>query len=124
MSLLKESSKFIVAGIVSNLAIYAGYLLLTSMGIQFKIAMTVMFCIGVLLSFVLNKNWTFKYKGRIKQTATKFSIIYLFAYLLNLGILNVFVDQLGLPHEPTQLMAMGLIAVFLFTTQKLFIFVK
>lgn len=41
--------------------------------------------IGMILGFMLNKNWTFKYKGEITPTFLRYIFVLISAYLINLS---------------------------------------
>jgi putative flippase GtrA len=48
--------------------------------------------IGIALSFSLNKDWTFGYKGPTAQAIFRFAVIFAFAYGLNIGTVLTLVE--------------------------------
>ena len=115
-------SRFFFLGLISNSLIYLIYLSITFFGMEHKLAMTILYGIGTLLSYLGNKTWTFRYKGKISSSFIKFILLYLVGYLINLSLLYYFVDLLDYPHQIVQICSVILIAIFLFLMSRLFVF--
>ena len=84
--------------------------------------MSVMYAIGMILSFTLNRNWTFLHKGRIPQALISYVLIYAFGYVLNFSGLYVLVDRQGFNHVWVQGALIFAIALLLFFFQKTVVF--
>lgn len=114
--------RFGMVGFFSNILLYLLYLLFTGMGVGHKTAMTLLFVAGALQTFVINKRWTFEYKGIIRTTLVKFLLAYFFSYSLNLAALYLFVDYLDYEHQIVQVMMIVILAVVLFILQRYWVF--
>ena len=55
--------RFGVVGFASNLVLYLVYLGLTKIGLRHKFAMSILYVVGVLQTFVFNNKWTFRHYG-------------------------------------------------------------
>jgi putative flippase GtrA len=119
-----EVLRFSIVGLMSNAALYLLYLLCTGVGFGHKTAMTILFVIGTIQTFTLNKNWTFQYQGFNKSILAKYMLIYSGAYITNLLGLMFFVDYLHLPDEIVQGVMIFLVAVLLFLLQRYWVFRK
>lgn len=86
--------------------------------------MTILFVIGTIQTFILNKCWTFGYQDVEKSIIAKYAIIYGGAYLTNLVALTFFVDYLGFSHEIVQGILIPLVAALLFMLQRYWVFRK
>ena len=117
-----QSLRYLISGALANLALYAAYVGATALGAAPKPAMSVLFLLGILLSFVLNKNWAFAYAGPSRRALPRFALAYGAAYFLNLGLLALFADRLGWPHQLVQAAALGINAGLLFLAQRYWIF--
>jgi putative flippase GtrA len=95
---------------------------ITYLGTQPKVAMTVLYIAGVSISFFFNKNWTFKHKGSVSSTFVNYILVYACGYFLNLAGLYFFVDKLGFRHEWVQGVLIFLIALLLYAAQKSIVF--
>jgi putative flippase GtrA len=84
--------------------------------------MTVLYLVGVNLSFLFNKKWTFRHKGNFSLTFASYLFIYACGYLVNLAGLYLLVDKLGFRHEWVQGVLIAFIALLLFTAQKTIVF--
>lgn len=118
----RQFIRYCITGVIHNGAGYLLYLLVTWLGAEPKIAMSVLFVIGVAVSFLLNRNWSFADKGSVSGSLTRFVIVYMTGYVLNLAALLVFYDRLGYPHQWVQGLATIAIAVVLFLLNRYFVF--
>ena len=110
---------FGVVGFASNLVLSSAYLRLTNIGLRHKFAMSILYVVGVLQTFVFNKKWTFRHYGHQMVTFMRYVILYVVGYLINLIVM---VDQLGYSHERVQGVTVLVLAVLLFVLQKAWIF--
>lgn len=121
-AVLLQGLRFGIVGLASNAVLYLLYLLLTTVGLGHKTAMTMLFAVGTLQTFILNRRWTFGHRGLPRAAFVKYVTIYSLAYLLNLASLLLFVDHLGFPHQTVQGVMIFIIALILFLLQKLWVF--
>ena len=86
------------------------------------IAVGILYPASALVTFFLNKRWTFKRRGgRISAELVRFVISHVIAYFSNLYLLHLFANQLGYPYQIVQLALIVLISVFLFLMFKFFV---
>lgn len=111
-----------IVGLVSNAIGFILYILLTTVGIRPKLAMSLLYIVGTLQTFLFNKKWTFSYNGKLRSTFGRYFSIYAAGYLINLSVLILFVDRLGYQHQWVQGIMILVLAVFLFVMQKLWVF--
>ncbi|MDT8421978.1 MAG: GtrA family protein [Desulfuromonadales bacterium] len=121
-SWMVQGFRFGVVGLASNAVLFVFYLILTSIGIGPKIAMSCMFLVGTLQTFLFNKRWTFGHNGASKRALVKYFVVYSGAYAVNLLALLVLVDQLGYAHQVVQGLMILFLAVFIFLLQKFWVF--
>lgn len=114
--------RFAVVGITCNSIGYLAYLALTWLDVPFKLAMSLLYALGICISFLGNRNWAFQHRGNVKRAAWRFGLAHVAGYVLNLGLLTLFVDKLGYPHEWIQAAAIFVVGGFLFVIFKLFVF--
>ncbi len=119
--MLSQIVRYGIVGLASNSALYLAYLVLTNLGVGNKLAMTVLFLIGVLQTFLLNKTWSFAYRGLSKASFFKYIFIYSIAYLLNWGALWVLVEHWAW-HQLVQGVVICVIAIMLFVSQRYWVF--
>lgn len=116
--------KYALVGFGSNVVLYILYLLITNLGIGHKSAVSVLYLIGVLQTFLFNRSWTFDYKGRRIGTFWRYMITYATGYLVNISMLVLLVDKMGLPHQIVQAVLIIVIAAGIFGAQRLWVFRK
>ena len=84
--------------------------------------MTITYMLGIGLTFVFNRAWTFEYRGPGTASLVRYVTGYLSGYLLNLLALSFFVDRMQYPHQVVQACMVIFLALYLFTLQKFWIF--
>jgi putative flippase GtrA len=119
---MQQLIRYGLVGVASNLTIYFVYLLITYLGVEPKIAMTLVYIIGASMGFIGNRKWTFAHRGDSTSAALRYVLAHLFGYLLNFLILVTFVDRLGYSHQWVQAAAIIVVAGFLFVIFKFFVF--
>ena len=118
----RQFLRYAVVGLVSNGVLYLAYLALTWAGMGHKTAMTLLYVVGVSLTFLFNRNWSFRHDGAASPAILRYFTIYGFGYVLNFFVLLVFVDYLHLSHEIVQGVMVLALAVMLFLLQRYWVF--
>lgn len=119
---MRQLIRYGLMGVASNITIYFVYLLITYLGVEPKLAMTLVYITGALIGYLGNRKWTFDHRGAAYNSALRYVLAQTTGYLLNLLILRIFVDQLGYSHQWIQAMAVFIVAGLLFIVFKYFVF--
>lgn len=119
---LRQMIRYGIVGIASNAAGYLLYLAITAAGVEHKLAMTLMYGIGVVQTFIFNKRWSFNDIGSHRHAFIRYVISYGVGYIANLTILYLCVDLLGWPHQAVQGVMVFVVAGLLFIMQKFWVF--
>ena len=123
MSVSREVLTFIIIGVSWNALFYGGFVLLVNgFDAPPKATMTVLYVIGVVLSFYLNRRMTFRSEGALGKEFIKFSLLYLVGYGINYVGLVLLIDQMHVAAWISQGLMAVLLAVFFFVSQKLLVF--
>jgi putative flippase GtrA len=111
-----------VLGISRNAVGYLVYLLITYLGVPPKIAMTILYSVGTTVGFFGYRKLIFAHQGCMLRAGLRYLIAHLMGYSINLVILIIMVDKLGYAHQWVQILAIFVVAGFLFLTFKIFVF--
>lgn len=122
MAVRKQFIRYVVVGLASNAIIYVIYLVLTHFGMAPKLAMSLLYAVGVLQTFVFNKKWSFRFDGAATPALVRYATAYALGYVVNLSALMLLVDQMGLPHQWVQGVMIVVVAVMLFLAQRYWVF--
>ncbi len=114
--------RYVVVGLASNAVIYLVYLLLTRLGMGPKLAMSLLYGVGVLQTFVFNKKWSFQFGGAATPALIRYAALYAAGYVIQYVALMLLVDQAGLPHQWVMAALVLTMAMFLFVGQKVWVF--
>jgi len=109
-------------GLASNAALYAAYLLISWLGLGPKVAMSTVYCAGVLGTFVFNRRWAFSHDGAVSGALVRYAATYAGAYVFNMTAVLVLVDIVGLPHRWVVLALIFISAGITFLVQKFWVF--
>lgn len=124
LSLLDLSSvRFLIVGLANTsvglLIIYSGKWLI---GLDDIAANMVGYSCGLVLSFVLNKRWSFRYKGSSGLALLRFFLVILVAYLLNLGLTLVAINSLSINSYFAQALGVVPYTVITYLGSRYFVF--
>lgn len=114
--------RYAIAGLALNAALYLAYLGLTALDVRPLVASSLTFVVGVPLSFIAHARFSFVQKQVPVSRRLLFVISYIVGYILQIATLATLHIRLGLTHQLSQLIAVVLVALFLFTFQKFLVF--
>jgi putative flippase GtrA len=115
--------RYVLIGASVNGTGYLAYLLLTGAGLSPRLAVTVLLPVSLWAAFQLHGRVTFVGIGRDRTTGLRFLAVMLTGYALNLALLTILVDGVGVSHQLGQLVSIGLIAPVMFQMIRRFVFV-
>lgn len=119
---LRQAFRFAIVGILSNAVGFGWYVLLTWLGLGPKTAMSLLFFIGTLQTFIFNKRWSFEHEGRSSRVVLRYLAAYGIGYLINLAALIVLVEHARYPHHLVQGVMIIVVAIITFLLQKFWVF--
>lgn len=119
---LTQLVRYGIVGLASNALGYLLYLVLTYLGIGPKLAMSLLYGLGVLQTFIFNKKWSFRFEGATSPAILRYAIAYAAGYAIQLFALMLLVDKMGLSHQWVMGGLILVVAVFLFLAQKFWVF--
>ena len=119
---LTQLVRYGIVGLASNAFGYLLYLGLTYLGMGPKLAMSLLYCVGLLQTFAFNKKWSFRFDGAATPALLRYATAYALGYIVNLSALMLLVDQMGLPHQWVQGAMILVVAVMLFLAQRYWVF--
>lgn len=80
--------------------------------------------IGMILGFMLNKNWTFKYKGEITPTFLRYIFVLISAYLINLATVIYAINHMLLDSYLAQALGVFPYTLISYLGSRFFVFHK
>lgn len=119
---LLQLLRYGIIGVTTNALLYGGYLVLSSLGIGAKMALSLLYVPGVLVGFAGNRKFTFQHRGRIPASMARYLATYAFGYVFNFAGIVIFVDVLGLPTNWVVFALIFVTAGLLFTLQRWWVF--
>ncbi len=118
----KEIVRYAAVGAAANFVGFSLYVVFTTLGLSPVLTISIFYPLYIGLTFFLNKKWSFNHNGRISTSAVRYLIAYVGCYALNVSVLKFFCGYLGYSHLVIQAIAIPVIALLLFVTQKYWVF--
>lgn len=113
--------RFGVVGVATNMLGYLVYLLV-ALWVEPKLAVTLLYPIGVLTGYAGHARYAFDYEGGHGHGLARYLVAHAMGYGLNMLLLAVFVDRLGFAHQLVQFVAIFVVGAFLFVLYRLWVF--
>lgn len=111
-----------IIGLTTNLVGYGIYLLITTLGADPKLTMTLGYIVGATIGYTGNKKLTFRHEGNWLGSTIRYAIAHSIGYGVNFLLLHYLVDVAGYPHQYVQGGAIFVVAGVLFVLFKFFVF--
>lgn len=121
---LGQLIRYGIVGVASNAVGYLIYLAITAAGVEHKLAMTLLYAVGVAQTFIFNKRWTFRSDDSTGAALVRYIVVYALGYLINYAILFLLVDEGGMPHQLVMAGLFVMMAMYFFVAQKFWVFRK
>jgi len=104
----KQFIRFVIVGTGNTLLGYSLILFFShKLKFHYAAANITTYSIGLILMFVLHKNWVFESKKSFKNEILPFLIIFLIGFFLNLAVLIISVNFLHIHKDIGQLLGIG-----------------
>lgn len=122
--MLTQFIKYGILGLAANSLGFSFFIVLTNFfSIEPKLAMSILYFIGTIVSFFGNWKWVFSTGQNVLVAGFRFLFAHLLGYFLNFLILIIFFDRLGYPYQLVQAISIFIVAIFLFIIFKTFVFI-
>lgn len=123
METIKQAIKYGIVGVANTLiTALVIWVMMKLFGCSSVLSNAVGYAAGVINSFFLNKQWTFKAKGNWIGSALRFALAFGVCYLFQLGVLLYLNRTLTIDPYYNQLIAMAFYTVANFLMNKYFTF--
>lgn len=120
---LTQFIRYSILGFVTNSLGFSAFILLTYFfSLEPKLAMSILYFIGTIVSFIVNWQWVFSNDQNVLVASCRFLFAHLLGYFLNFTILLIFFDRLGYSYLLVQAIGIIIVAIFLFIIFKIFVF--
>ncbi|MCX7068390.1 MAG: GtrA family protein [Methylococcales bacterium] len=112
----KPFIRFLIAGLVNTILSYLVYLLLLEL-FSYTIAYSISYCIGIVISYILNARYVFVQPLNLRRFI-QFPIVYVVQYTLGIAILKILIETVSIDPK------LSMVFVILITTPVTFLLSK
>jgi putative flippase GtrA len=118
---LLQLIRYYLVGALVNAGGYVAFLILLHEKIEPKLAASILYVIGALISFWLNRKLVFDSAVQIRTSLIRLFIMLLAGYIINILMLYVFVDLYNTPAWLIQITSVILVSVFFYLINKYYV---
>ena len=108
---IKEVVRFLVAGGFNTGLTYALYLLLLWFGVSYPVALSIDYAVGIPISYLLQRYWTFIPRGQLQLSFLKYVLTYIAVFAGNAALLVVIVESGILGPALGQFLALAVVTM-------------
>lgn len=121
--LFAQIIRYVIVGVLNNLCGYILYLLLTWVGLDPKMVVSMLYPIGALTAYWGHARFSFNTYGLKPNAIRRFIVAHILGFLVNLMMLVIMVDFYGYSHALIQMLAIVTVAGVLFILFRYYVFV-
>lgn len=114
--------RFGALGVANNLLAYGIFAVMTLAGVPAIAAASLTYVLGMVVSYLGNRSFTFAHAGSARRSLMRFLIVNAVGYGINVAILAVFVEHLGFDPLIVQFAAIVVVAGFIFVSMRYWVF--
>ncbi len=120
-----EFHRYLIAGLINTAIGYAAFLIaLHALGFGATISNGISYAIGLLSAYVMNLVFVFKKSKNSADSIFRFLLGFSIAYAINIAVLKISTQGIGLPPEIGQIFAMIAYTVSFYFINKYFVWEK
>lgn len=117
-----QALRFGAVGLASNLMLYVLFLFLTYLGFDTKWVVTIIYALGLSITFVFNKRWSFSHRGDLTSSMGRYLFLYGCLYLANMFVVLLLVDVLHFSPAIVQACVVLIFIPIVFLVQRYWVF--
>ncbi|MBI1869049.1 MAG: GtrA family protein [Methylocystis sp.] len=119
MSLPRQFTVFALVGVVATLIHYAALITLVEALAWRAVPATLCgYVAGGIVSYILNRRHTFDSDRPHEEAGWRFALVAFVGFCLTYGFMHVFVDRLGAPYLPAQIVTTGVVLFWSFLANR------
>lgn len=118
----RQLVRYGLVGIGINAALYTCYLLFVFFDVEPKIAMSIVYVIGLGVGFYGHRKLTFFHTENVRRAIVRYLVAHIGGYAINFFLLVAFVDYMHLSHALIQGLSIFIVAAYLFIIFKYWVF--
>jgi putative flippase GtrA len=118
-----EAVRFGTVGVLQNGLNVAIFALATALGVQYRVAAVIAGLAAFLVSFLLNRRWTFAgHATAAGPQGARYLLVFVAAIALGVVLLTLLVELTGIPAVAAQIAAIVIVAPLSFLAQRTWVF--
>jgi putative flippase GtrA len=110
--------RFATVGVANTVLSTAVFAALFHLGVHYLLGSALAFALGALNSYVLNRRWTFRSRGRRAPELARFLCVQAVGLVVNLALLAGLVEVAGIQHVFAQVLAFPVASIVTFALSR------
>jgi putative flippase GtrA len=101
----------VVNGLASNLTLYGLYVLLVYLEIDYRVAASTTYVLGVLWNYTVNRLWSWKSDAPVARSFSRYVLLYGVTYFVHIALVIALVEWVGVTEYVAPLLATAILIV-------------
>lgn len=121
--LIGEAARFGAVGLAQNALNVGVFALASGLGARYQVAALVAGAAALVVSFLLNRGWTFTaHSAPLGSQGARYVLVFCAAVALGIGVLTLLVELTGIPKLAGQVVSILVVAPLSFLVQRAWVF--
>ena len=114
--------RFIATGIITNVTLYGLLAAVLHWGVNYKLATTVIYVLGMTWSYLQNRLWSWQSRAPIAKSVLRFLALYAGIYVAHMGLVMILVEKAEIPPLWAVLVSLAILVTPIFMLFDRFVF--
>lgn len=119
---MQRNLRFLATGLIVNVSLYALFVVVLRLGVDYRFATTAIYILGMIWSYVQNRLWSWQSRAPVAQSVLRFLGLYAGIYVVHLGLVMLLVESVGLAPLVAVLVSMAILVMPIFFLFDRFVF--
>ena len=119
---MQRNLRFLATGLIVNVSLYALFVVVLRLGVDYRFATTAIYILGMIWSYVQNRLWSWQSRAPMAQSVLRFLGLYAGIYVVHLGLVMLLVESVGLAPLVAVLVSMAILVMPIFFLFDRFVF--
>lgn len=120
----RTASRFLVTGVLVNLALFGVLELLVRAGTDYRVAVTVVYVMGMVWGYAQNRLWSWESRTPLLQSFARYLVVYAVLYVAHLLCVMLLVEGMSLPPSLAGILSACMLVLPIFLLLDRFVFAR
>lgn len=116
--------RFLATGLMVNGLLYGAFAILLYLGMDYRVAATGIYIVGVVWGFIQNRNWSWQSNRPLFRSLITYLLVYIAIGLVHVGFMTLQVEGFGFHPLAASLISVAVLLIPIFMLLDRFVFMR